>query len=204
MGGAGSGAWYRWNKKAHVDDCRCLDINRMVKLGAIKNDCLKSGSWQWVDNETGEKKASISYETNTLDKNNPYVRLYYTLTLWDKKIDYKIPLSLTRPHYGGERFWFVCTVKGIRTSKLYLPAGGDIFASRQAYRLLYGSQSETSVDRAFRKKWKIVGKTKGDNFPIKPKGMHDKTFERILDEFFAQEDICLGYMAAFIQKHGGL
>lgn len=187
-----------------VDYCRTLNINRMIETGAIKHGTCKSGSWVWTDSETGKEKASIGYESNTLDEANPYLRLRYILTDRGKNIDYKIPLTFTRAQYGGQRVWFICPVKLIRTAKLYLPYGSDLFASRQAYGLKYKSQSETPSDRALRKKWKIVHKTDGYDFPVKPKGMHEKTFERILDEFYRQDEICMGYMAAFVQKRWGL
>lgn len=189
MGGHGSGNWYR-SKKTYVDDCRCLDINRMVKLGAIPRNGWQSGSWFWKDAETGETKSTIGYEADTRNTANPYIRIHYTFTEGQRKIDYKVYLSRTQAHYGGERFWFICPSKGRRVSKLYLHPGGDIFASRHAYGLAYESQSESPSDRANSKKWKIVRKTGGDYCPVRPKGMHHKTFERILDEFWRLEELC--------------
>lgn len=203
MGGRGSGSWTRWGKRANTDNASRLDINRMVKQGAIPRAGWCSGLWVWSDKETGKQNSSISYEANTNDKDDLYLRVYYTLKHQNKEMDYKIRIVRTRPNYGGERFWFICPAKGIRVSKLYLPYGGDMFASRQAYRLKYGSQSETSHDRALRKKWKLLAKF--DDYldlPMRPKGMHQKTYERLLAEYDRQDYICNGYLLQAMQRYG--
>ncbi len=203
MGGMGSGGWYRWDKTMKVEDCRVLDLNRMRKCGSIPAEGMRSGSWVWSDPETGERLSSISYEANTLDLHNSYLRIHYTFTESQKKIDYKIKLERTLTNYGV-RLWFICPANGKRVSKLYMPNGGDIFASRQAYRLKYASQSESPKDRALRKKWKIVKKTDGDNYPIKPRGMHEKTFERIMNQYWRQEEICLHFLYDYVRRRWGI
>lgn len=191
MGGCGSGSWYRWNTNPTLDDCRSLDINRMVRLGAIPKDGWKSGSWVWSDRETGEEKSRINYEADTRDPDNSFLRLRYTIVSTDEKVDCKIRLSRSMPHYGGERLWFVCPITGKRVSKLYLIAGDDVrFVSRHVYKIHYASQAKGPLDRAIQKKWKIVGKTDGHDYPVRPKGMHHKTFEKIMDEFWRQEELC--------------
>ena len=183
-----------------VDHCRTLDINRMIETGAIKNGRSQSGTWVWTDSETGEQKASIGYHSYAWDLNEAYLRVHYTLTDSGKAMDYNIPLIATKAHFGGVRFWFKCPVTGRRASKLFLPSGATFFACRQAYRLKYASQSQSYEDRVINKKWKIVRKTGGYNYPVKPKGMHEKTFERILDRFWAQEELCDELLAFKIEK----
>lgn len=173
-----------------VDHCRTLNINRMVETGAIKNGSSQSGTWVWTDSETGEQKASIGYQSNIWNLHEAYLRVHYTLTDSGKAMDYNIPLLATKAHFGGVRFWFKCPLTGRKASKLYLPYGATIFACRQAYRLKYASQSQSYKDRVINKKWKIVQKTGGYNYPVKLKGMHTKTFERILDKYWAQEELC--------------
>lgn len=186
MGSIGSGDWYR-SKKSYLDDCRNLCINRMVKLKAISPDGRTSGSWVWTDVQTGEKTSSIGYESCTTDPENMYLRLYYTLTGTGQKVDYKIKLVTTRPRYGGKRFWFICPYKGKRVAKLYLPYGAIYFASRHAYGLKYASQSETVQGRAINRMWRYKNKLGGEFFPTKPKGMHEKTFKRILNHAYRAE-----------------
>ena len=185
----------------YANNARSLDINRMVKQGVIMPSGRRLGGWAWTDKETGEQLASISYESDTIDPLNSYLRIFYTLTEQEKKIDYNVRLSRSKPHYGGERFWFICPVTGRRVGKLYLPAGGDIFASRHAYRLAYACQSEGFTDRALRKKWKLLAKFDDRlDLPLRPKGMHEKTYERLLAQYEQQEEICMGYLLSMMQR----
>ena len=108
--------------------------------------------------------ADIGYQANTIHPGDSYLRIYYTIKSSGQKIDYKIPLARTQPRYGGERLWFVCPLKKQRVTKLYLHPGGDIFASRHAYRLSYASQSENGHDRAIRKMWKLRNRLGGEDY----------------------------------------
>lgn len=54
-----------------------------------------------------------------------------------------IPLSATRPHFGGGRFWFLCGC-GRRSGKMYLPAGQTAFRCRPCYDLTYQSAQQHS------------------------------------------------------------
>lgn len=56
-----------------------------------------------------------------------------------------IPLSTTRPHLGGNRFWFVCGC-GRRSGKLYLPSGETVFRCRRCYDLTYESAQQHSKE----------------------------------------------------------
>lgn len=178
------------NKKTYVDDCRCLNLNHMMKLGSILKCGWRTGSLIWTDTETGEQKSSIGYEADTSDPYNAFLRIHYTLIDRDKKIDYKIRLSRTEAHYGGWRWWFICPHTGRRVAKLYLPSGGDIFASRHAYRLAYESQSIDAYSRAQRKFDKLQNRVdQDDGYYYRRKGMHQKTFDRIMDRVDVAEEL---------------
>ena len=86
----------------------------------------------------------------------------------------------------------------------YPPAGAFTFASRQAYRLAYRSQRETSHDRALRRAFKLRGRLGGEggigDYIPKPKWMRLRTYDRKLNEVFAAEEIVNGHLLAFIQK----
>lgn len=200
MGGIGCGDWYR-GRKSYLDDCRRLCINRMAKLKAISPNGRTSGSWVWTDVETGEKTSSIGYESCTTDPENMYLRLHYTFTETGEKVDYKIKLVTTCPNYGGKRFWFICPYNGKRVAKLSLPYGAIYFASRHAYGLKYASQSETVQGRAINRMWKYKNKLGGDFFPIRPKGMHERTFERLLAAADKADEIASGLLFLKLEKY---
>ncbi len=62
--------------------------------------------------------------------------------------------------------------------------------SRYAYNLKYKSQSKGSIDRAIGRLHKAKEKLGGDRYYFKPKGMHQKTYERLLNEVFEAENVC--------------
>jgi hypothetical protein len=49
-----------------------------------------------------------------------------------------IRLTRTRPHLGGERYWFLCDCAR-RAGRIYLPPGQRIFRCRRCYYLTYRS-----------------------------------------------------------------
>jgi hypothetical protein len=90
--------------------------------------------------------------------------------------------------FGGARPYFICpgVVNGIacgrRVAKLHGP--GRYFLCRHCYRLAHASQSEGTWDRAVRRASKISQRLGGDRgidepFPQKPKGMWQRTYERL-------------------------
>lgn len=88
-----------------------------------------------------------------------------------------------------------------------LHPGGDIFASRHAYRLSYACQSENAYDRAIRKMWKLKNRLGGDdNFYFRPKGMHQKTFDRLVEKTLKAEErndmLFVQAFSAFARKVG--
>ena len=66
---------------------------------------------------------------------DPWLRLRYNAD--GERVDCMVRLVSTRPNYGGRRWWFVCPLVGRRVAKLYLPPGGRLFGSREAYGLTY-------------------------------------------------------------------
>jgi hypothetical protein len=150
MGGPGSGNHYHWwrsGKKTTVEECEALDANRWMREGILKAGAHLKGGWRWVYH--GGQESNISYEVNTLDLAQPFVRLSYTLThaatQERESLNYRVRLTTTRPRFGGLRWWFVCplVVRGCfcerRVGKLYLPQGGHYFGCRHCHELTYHS-----------------------------------------------------------------
>lgn len=102
-----------------------------------------------------------------------------------------VPLGWTSCHFGGQRPWFICWC-GRRAAVLYF--GNKYFRCRKCLGLIHASVNESKPDRAYRKMLKIrrrLGCTDNIMEPIlfKPKGMHYKTFRRLLDEHAEAEKI---------------
>ena len=208
MGGWGSGR-YGYSTTTKLDEGLRLNINKLKRDGMLALNVWHSGTLEWTRTSTGEKTASIGFETNTLDPEDMWVRVHYTHTPHHNdeanKMDYKIKLETTQPNYGGKRLWFVCPLAHKRVGVLFLPPGSKWFASRHAYNLKYQSQSRSAHDRAIDKMWALKNKLGRDDYWRKPKGMHHKTHERMIEEIHDAEEVCNGYMAQFVMKRfGGL
>ena len=102
-----------------------------------------------------------------------------------------ILLDWTPCNFGGQRPWFICWC-GRRAALLYLV--NKYFRCRKCLGLIHASVNESKPDRAYRKMLKIrrrLGCSDDIMEPIsfKPKGMHYKTFRRLLDEYEVAEEI---------------
>ena len=187
MGGYGSG---RKGWKGKVESYRSLDVNRLNKAGCLEPGYL--GRWAWMAD--GEQVASIDLAATASLLLLKY-RVRFDGGDWTD-VEEAVRLARTPCRFGGWRAYFVCPgVKNgrecrRRVSKLY--GGGRYFLCRHCYSLAYASQSEAPHDRLLRRanKRKIaLGGTPGSrSLPPKPKGMHQRTYERHLAEIAAAED----------------
>ncbi len=189
MGGPGSGQWIRPYGKETIEGVLTLSIHSLIRDGQLRPQSHTSGTLTWRRVSTGEQTASCGYEVNTLDMADAWLRLHYTITRrYDAQdaLDYRIPLTTIRPHFGGVLWFFRCPVNDRRCAKLYLPPGARYFASRQAYDLVYESQREDRTNCALRRAQDIRMRLGGSGnmslpFPPKPKGMHWNTYARLQD-----------------------
>jgi hypothetical protein len=105
-----------------------------------------------------------------------------------KAIEQRLPISLTTCHLGGVRPWFICPVYcdgrycGRRAAILY--CASDLFACRRCNRLSYASQQQTPLHRGLEQAREIRMRLGGtadlvEPFPVRPKGMHRRTFQRL-------------------------
>jgi len=192
MGGLGSGRQYGANC---TEDFRSIDIRRWQRDGYLTLG--QTLDWQWLQN--GKKVAGISVKVET-----DQLRLIYNYQRhgsdWEN-LDYPVWLQTTDCHFGGVRYWFTCPATGCgrRVAVLYL--GGKIFACRHCYQLAYKSQRETISDRGYRGAGKVrkrLGWEPGIVNPPgnKPKGMHWKTYYRLLAKHNGySNDAYMGMMA---------
>jgi hypothetical protein len=93
-----------------------------------------------------------------------------------------IGLSFTQPPLGGHRPWFVCPVCACRRLKLYC---GEAFLCRECLGLQYQSTRDCRPLRLVRRLNDLRGQlggvvVAGELLPTRPKGMHQRTFNRLL------------------------
>jgi len=180
MGGYGSG---RSGWKRTCEGMDSIDINWMKRQGYIKDGCHRFGSLSWSCG--GRPCGSIGYEVR-LDLEPGYIRLHYTHNKTER-LEYRVSLTSTPCNYGGFRWWFICSHCGRRVGKLY---GGKYFLCRICQDLTYRSCNQSDFDRQLSKAEDIrdrLGAPSGsiNRILFKPKGMHQKTFDRL--RFKAEE-----------------
>ncbi len=202
MGGYGSGRC-GYSTTTKLDDGLSLDINKLKRQGHVGLNKWRKGGLIWTIVGTDEETGSIGYEVNTLNPDDMWFRAHYTHTPYDSepiKMDYKIKLVTIEPNYGGKRLWFICPLTGKRTTILYSPSGSRHFASRYAFRLKYSSQSKSAHDRAIDRMWKHRRKLGGGASPVRPKGMHHKTFYKMAGEFEQAEAAADSFLMMFLER----
>jgi hypothetical protein len=141
MGGLGSG---RPGLRVAVEDALRLDLAAPAVRQIITCGKQSAGSWTWSND--GGAIASVQYVIDGIADITPDLTLLYRVG--GEPVRQRISFARTRPHFGGERWWFVCPLlidQGERrlVRALFLPPGARVFGSRQGHGLNYRSQKES-------------------------------------------------------------
>ena len=195
MGGIGSGRHWQFGTSETTDDYRSIDIRWLKQEGMLSRGRSSRITWS----RHGAVVASIGIRAEPGRVVLTYKHQSYGSDWQDKS--YPVHLETTPCHLGGERHWFLCPARGCgrRVAILY---DGVIFACRRCYRLAYPSQREPFHDRATRRADRIRERLGWEPGILrgrgpKPKGMHWKTFERLVAEHDALVQVSF---AGIIQK----
>ncbi len=177
MGGIGSGRTDGFGgSAAKCHEYLSIDLAWLRRKKHLEADRPSTITWSWGERELG---------LVTLQAVEGGVRLFYRQRWagddWTE-VNEIIPLVVSRTQFGGWRQWFLCLTCGGRCRVVY---GGAYFRCRRCYRLQYESQYSANYARAcdqahkLRKRLGQVGSL-DDPFPSKPKGMHWKTYQRLV------------------------
>jgi len=177
MGGCGSGSWSRWGRKATTDEVKRIDIRFLKKQGWLIPGVHGKLSWSCG----GQPSGSVNYQV----KPDELILNYAYRTSGEEWSPFTetVQLDKTPCHYGGYRQWFLCPHCRRRVVVLY--GAGIRFLCRKCNILTYASQNEDALSRMMRKSGKVRSQLEGldsDGFISKPKGMHWKTFNRLVAE----------------------
>ncbi len=156
MGGRGSGLYYRWSKKGTVEGHQRLDVmalHRERRLQPGAHIELVRRSRRLVDGRRDVKEI--------------------------------VHLAWTECNFGGKRPWFLCPGCGRRVGALI--TDGSLFRCRHCYGLVYRSQQQCRAFRLLNKAQKIrerlgASLCMADPIRQKPKGMHWKTFQHLVEQ----------------------
>ena len=139
------------NRKIEADGLKKLDMRWLKKQGLLRGS---NSNIIWTDSFTGEKDSiGIDVSMGYTDLN---IRLKYTQTDFNSEkrdFDYKVLLTTTPCHYGGERYWFICPLTtngkycGRRVGVLY--KAGDYFGCRNCYKLTYKSRNKNRKNKLY-------------------------------------------------------
>lgn len=130
----------------------------------------------------GQPSGSISYSADMTDPHSSTLELNFRAGSGDRQqsVEQVVRLVFTQPNFGGRRWWMLCPFSGRRVAKLYMPAGGDRFASHQSWKLGYQSQRVAHRDRSFEKLFRLqrkLGCEQGWEAPFyRLKGMRQRIF----------------------------
>ena len=113
-------------------------------------------------------------------------------------------LTYTQPHLGGERVWFLCPSCERRVAILY----GGPFRCRTCWGISYQSQRDAPMMRNIRREQKYRMRVGGSEnlvepFPVRPKGMHRRTYLRIRAKATRLERQRYGALAALLIRGPG-
>ncbi len=202
MGGYGSGRQYG---KPIAENCLRIDLAWMIRKGLAVPGGWRSGQLRWTSN--GEPSGDISYSCDMTDPEQGELVLRFTTGASrddPKHHVQRIRLSYTVPHLGGKRWWMHCPFTGARVGKLYVPPGGDLFASRKAWRIGYHSQRIAPHHRPYEALFRLqrrLGCEIGWGQSIyRPKGMHQRTFDQFEDEYWRLDKRCGIAMDGFLAR----
>lgn len=102
-----------------------------------------------------------------------------------KQYSYDLQLTTTQPNYGGKRYWWKCPKCSKRVSVLYC---AGLYVCRHCIGAKYQTQHLQPLDRQFKRIAVLrnrLGWSGGVAHGIqgKPKGMHQMTYDRLLNEY---------------------
>jgi hypothetical protein len=195
MGGYMSGFW-RSRDARRCERMHSIDLSWLAKEGSLRLGA--SGTLRWSRN--GRETGSISY---TMMPGS--LRLNYRTRghreAWED-VQEDIPFAWTHTEFGGQRRWFRCPRCGRNCRIVY---GGARFRCRLCHRLTYNSQYEPAWERPLTRAQDVRMKLGAsgsieDPFPPKPKGMHWRTYDRMVAKDRAAQRIWFGAVEGWLLR----
>ena len=179
------------SRKATTDACLQIDIRKLSRDGLLKPGAEGSFS---------DRKSK--YEVHIVSEQNR-IRFQHGITMlagFRRLVEDVVAIDWTGCHFGGARPWFLCPGCGKRVAILYgrkierdgskLPIRNRTLKCRQCHHLSYPSQHE-EWDRRMRRRAEKTGARIGGKYGKKPKKMHWRTYDRMVEEARYFEDLWL-------------
>ncbi len=177
-----------------VEDCMKLDLAWLMRLGPIQSGQAENGEVRWSC--AGTAVGSIRFRLDLRESEFASLTLDFQSDPFGgrQRLRQTIRLASTAQPFGGRRWWMRCPVTGRRARVLYLPPGGDRFASREVWGLVYASERLSHFDRPFEKLFRLQRKLRCPQswatVPERPKGMWRRTYGLRMARFEALDGAC--------------
>ena len=181
--GAGRPGWH-----VKAEHCLRLDVRKLARSKVLAGGVF---SWRWTYSHSGEESGSI-----TIFSRPDGLRLSFSQN--GQPCSHEVGIVRTACHYGGTRPWLLCPPCGASVAVLYLRGGR--FICRRCARVVYASQSEDLIGRAWRRQAKLEARL-GDDWE-RPKGMHHATRTRLVKAILVCEDLRDRALYDFMQRRG--
>lgn len=162
MGGIGSGR-RRTTNNGVLEDAPLLDIRQIRRLGLAKLGECRVDTLRWSQRGLTVAEARVRVDLISDDAGSIAVAM-----LGHPKQIIRIEGRPCR--YGGHRLYFVCPIDGRHCEVLCLRDGR--FASRQAHRLTYATQSMDDLGRVRKRRCELRARLDGQGLRPRPRGRH--------------------------------
>lgn len=170
-----------------------MRIPELKRGGYLKASGWRAMEWSYTDTGRSAGSIGIRFEDDVL-------RLSYNLN-GDPK-EQRIHIDYTPCHFGGRRAWLLCPRCGKRQKALYL--GGHPFACRVCNGLCYQTQQEDLMGRSWVKQRRVERRMGGANAYIKPRYMHETTWQKLRGQLQDCEHMRTVALYNFMQSQGWL
>lgn len=201
MGGLGSGryGWHSSNTpKRSAEAVKQIDIRAWTRDSLLHPGFVIQTSWKLAGQRTGSMCTHVG---------DGRVWLVYSHRFnggsW-KEVQEEVRIAYTACGYGGQRPWFLCPKCERRAAILYL--GRSLFLCRECCGLTYTSRQESgNIPKQMARKMERIkhklsiqepGGLLTDMRIDKPKGMHWRTYTRLMKELEEVRTTGLKSMAA--------
>ena len=195
MGGFGSGRFHQNGKATTHDYPVALDVRWLNRMGLLVPGMSTSLRWSLQGALVTTLLVRVDEEALTLSPITASGKL--------SAPEQQVYLDWSVCNLGGQRPWFRCPACSRRVALLY---GAGEFACRHCLNLAYASQREKSHVRALRKVDRLRDTLQWGAGILtldrsKPKGMHSRTFARLVTE---QDALVREYLTGMAQRYEGL
>src|SRR5271170_1117200 len=133
----------RWTNRLTVEDCPfVLCATAFQRAGTFAGRAGDVSTVSWPTHDPRFRFGSIDCQ---LVEGGPTSLMIAIPRQWASQdvwvAGQAIPIESTRPHFGGQRFWFLCDCES-RVGRLYLPLGQAPFRCRSGSNLTSGGAQE--------------------------------------------------------------